>query len=108
MGNLRPVGDKIVVIPEPRADEHEGLVLPSDRDEGLQEPEFGIVLAVGPGVQKVAGRREGIDIKRGDRVCYRKYDHHEYEINGETVKILSASSIFFVADRSVALGVAGL
>lgn len=105
---LSPIHDNLLVVPEQRADEHEGLALPEDRDEGLQEPEFAIVIAVGPGRRLENGERRPMTVQRGDRVCYRKYDHHEHKINGELCKLVPESEVLFVADRGVALGVAGL
>ena len=68
---LRPLGDRVVIQPTPREEMTKtGIVLP---DTAKEKPQEGKILAAGPGRVLEDGKREPMDVKKGDKVLYAKY-----------------------------------
>ena len=65
---LRPLGDRVVIKPSEREEmTKSGIVLP---DTAKEKPQEGKVIAAGPGRILDDGKREAMDIKKGDKVLY--------------------------------------
>ena len=63
MANLKPLGDRIVVLPADRETvTASGIVLP---DTAKEKPQEGTVIAVGPGKLLDTGERVPPEIRRG-------------------------------------------
>ena len=93
---LRPLGDRVVIEPTPREDmTKSGIVLP---DTAKEKPQEGKVLAVGPGRILDDGKREQIDVKKGDKVLYAKYAGTEFKLEGEELLIVSQKDILAVLE----------
>jgi len=93
---LRPLGDRVVIQPTPREDmTKSGIVLP---DTAKEKPQEGVVLAVGPGRILDDGKREQIDVKKGDKVLYAKYAGTEFKVEGEELLIVSQKDILAVVE----------
>ena len=94
---LRPLGDRVVIQPIAREDmTKSGIVLP---DTAKEKPQEGLVLAVGPGRILDDGKREQIDVKKGDKVLYAKYAGTEFKVEGEDLLIVGQKDILaIVAD----------
>jgi len=93
---LRPLGDRVVIEPTPREDmTKSGIVLP---DTAKEKPQEGTVLAVGPGRILDDGKREQIDVKKGDKVLYAKYAGTEFKLEGEELLIVSQKDILAVVE----------
>jgi len=93
---LRPLGDRVVIQPTPREEmTKSGIVLP---DTAKEKPQEGKVLAVGPGRILDDGKREQIDVKKGDKVLYAKYAGTEFKIDGEELLIVSQKDILAVVE----------
>ena len=91
---LRPLGDRVVIEPIPREDmTKSGIVLP---DTAKEKPQKGTVLAVGPGRILDDGKRESIDVKKGDSVLYAKYAGTEFKIDDEELLIVSQKDILAI------------
>ena len=94
---LRPLGDRVVIQPVPREEmTKSGIVIP---DTVKEKPQEGLVLAVGPGRILDDGRREQIDVKKGDKVLYAKYAGTEFKIEGEELLIVSQKDILAVVEN---------
>ena len=91
---LRPLGDRIVLLP---ADEEEvtrgGIVLP---DTAKKKPREGEVMAVGPGRLLDSGERAALEIKVGDVVVYSEYGGTEVKIGDEDYVILDEGSVLAI------------
>jgi len=91
---LRPLGDRIVLLP---ADEEEvtrgGIVLP---DTAKKKPREGEVMAVGPGRLLDSGERAALEIKVGDVVVYSEYGGTEVKIGDEEYIILDEGSVLAI------------
>jgi len=94
---LRPLGDRVVIQPTPREDmTKSGIVLP---DTAKEKPQEGLIIAAGPGRILDDGKREAMDIKKGDKVLYAKYAGTEFKVDGDELLIVSQKDILaIVAD----------
>ena len=93
---LRPLGDRVVIQPTAREEmTKSGIVLP---DTAKEKPQEGTVLAVGPGRILDDGKREQIDVKKGDKVLYAKYAGTEFKVEGEDLLIVSQKDILAVVE----------
>ena len=93
---LRPLGDRVVIQPTPREDmTKSGIVLP---DTAKEKPQEGVILADGPGRILDDGKREQIDVKKGDKVLYAKYAGTEFKVEGEDLLIVSQKDILAVVE----------
>jgi chaperonin GroES len=93
---LRPLGDRVVVKPTAREEmTKSGIVLP---DTAKEKPQEGSVLAVGPGRILDDGKREPIDVKKGDKVLYAKYAGTEFKVDGEDLLIVSQKDILAIVE----------
>jgi chaperonin GroES len=93
---LRPLGDRVVVEPTPREEmTKSGIVLP---DTAKEKPQEGTIIAVGPGRILDDGKRESIDVKKGERVLYAKYAGTEFKIDEVELLIISQKDILAVVE----------
>jgi chaperonin GroES len=93
---LRPLGDRVVIQPTPREEmTKSGIVLP---DTVKEKPQEGKVIAAGPGRILDDGKREAMDIKKGDKVLYAKYAGTEFKIDEEELLIVSQKDILAVVE----------
>ena len=91
---LRPLGDRVVIQPTPREEmTKSGIVLP---DTAKEKPQEGTILAVGPGRILEDGKREQMDVKKGDKVLYAKYAGTEFKLEDEELLIVSQKDILAV------------
>ena len=89
--NIRPLDDRVVVVPvEAEETTAGGIVLP---DAAQEKPQRGNVVAVGPGHLLDSGERGELSVTVGDEVIYGKYGGTDIEISGQEVKILREGDI---------------
>ena len=88
---LKPLGDRVVIQPSTREEmTKSGIVLP---DTAKEKPQEGTVLAVGPGRILDDGKREQIDVKKGDKVLFAKYAGSDVKLDDQDHIILSENDI---------------
>ena len=93
---LRPLGDRVVVKPSAREEmTKSGIVLP---DTVKEKPQEGTVIAAGPGRILEDGKREAMDIKKGDKVLYAKYAGTEFKLEDEDLLIVKQSDILAIVE----------
>jgi chaperonin GroES len=93
---LRPLGDRVVVEPSAREEmTKSGIVIP---DTAKEKPQEGRILAVGPGRILDDGKREQMDLKKGDKVLYAKYGGTEFKLDGEDLLIVSQKDILAIVE----------
>ena len=92
---LQPLGDRVVVKAqeEDEARTPSGLVIP---DTAKEKPQFGEVLAVGPGALNEDGDRMPMDVSVGDVVVYSKFGGTEVKIEGQEYLILSSRDLLAI------------
>lgn len=93
---LRPLGDRVVIQPTPREEmTKSGILIP---DTVKEKPQEGSILAVGPGRILDDGKREQIDVKKGDKVLYAKYAGTEFKIDDVDLLIVSQKDILAIVE----------
>ena len=98
--NLRPLGDRVIVLP---TSEHErgketksGIFIPETTEK--ERPEQGVVVAVGPGKVTDEGKCVAVTLKVGDKVLFTKYGPDEIKLDGKEYFILSESNVLAVCE----------
>lgn len=67
----QPIGDRIIVVPtETPTESTGGIAIP---DVAREQPQEGLVIAVGPGRFLPDGSRQTLDVVVGDRVLFGKF-----------------------------------
>ena len=95
--SLKPLNDRVIV--EPIEKEHltaGGLALP---DTAQDEPQQGIVIAVGPGLRDAEGKRMALDVSIGDEIVYSRYGGSTLKLDGKTLLILREEEIFAIIEN---------
>ena len=94
---LRPLGDRVVVRPTTREEmTKSGIVL---SDTAKEKPQEGTIVAAGPGKVLDDGKREPMDVKKGDKVLYAKYAGTEFKIEGDDLLIVSQKDILAIVEN---------
>lgn len=83
---IRPLQDRILVK---RLEEKEikkgGIIIP---DTAKEKPQEGEVVAVGPGKIGEDGKRQPMEVKKGDKILFGKYSGSEVKIDDEEYLII--------------------
>jgi chaperonin GroES len=91
MPQIKPLGDRVVVLPTAREETTRGgIVLP---DTAKEKPQEGKVIAVGPGRTTDEGKLVPPEVKEGDTVVYAKYSGTEIRLDDKDYLILSERDI---------------
>ena len=94
--DIRPLHDRVLVK---RLEEEEqvrgSIIIPDTAKEKPQEAE---VVAVGPGKLQEDGKRQPMDVSKGDRVLVGKYSGSEIKINDDDFVILREDEILAVVN----------
>ena len=72
-----------------------GIVLP---DTASEKPSQGEILAVGPGKKDDDGKRQPLDVAKGDKIIFGQYAGSTVKVDGEELLILSENEIFGVLE----------
>ncbi len=95
MASIKPLGDRVVVKPEPAEEKTaSGLFIP---DTAKEKPQRGSVVAVGPGKVENGNKIE-MTVGEGDTVLYGKYSGTEITIGGDDVLIMRESDILGIVN----------
>lgn len=92
--NLKPLADRVIVKPAPAEEKTKGgLFIP---DTGKEKPQYGEVVAVGPGKTADNGQILAMQVAVGQKVLYGKYSGTEVSIDGDDFLIMRESDIFAI------------
>ena len=93
MANIQPIGDRVVVKPQPAEEKTaSGLFIP---DTAKEKPQRGEVVSDGPG-RVENGTKIDMTVNAGDTVLYGKYSGTEITLNDEELLIMRESDILGV------------
>jgi chaperonin GroES len=94
--SIRPLGEK-VLVKRLEADERTsgGIVLP---DTAKEKPKRGTVLSVGDGKLLDTGKRQPLQVKKGDHVLFTSYAGTEVKVEGDEMIIMDEGDILAVLD----------
>ncbi len=94
--NLKPLADRVIVKPAPAEEKTKGgLYIP---DTGKEKPQYGEIVAVGPGKVAENGQVLEMQVNLGQKVLYGKYSGTEVTVEGEDYLIMRESDIFAILD----------
>jgi len=92
---IKPLADKILIEPlEREAKTPGGIIIP---DTAKEKPQEGKVIAVGPGKWE-EGKLIKPEVKKGDRVLYRRYGGNEIKIEGKEYLMVEMDDILGVIE----------
>jgi len=94
---IKPLYDKIVVerFEEKEEKTPSGIIIP---DTAKEKPQFGKVVAVGPGRLLDNGDLKPLSVKEGDVVLFNKYAGNEVEVDGKTYLVMSEDEVLAVIE----------
>jgi chaperonin GroES len=94
---IRPLQDRILVK---RLEEQEvkkgGIIIP---DTAKEKPQEGEVFAVGPGKMGEDGKRQPMEVKKGDKILFGKYSGSEVKIEDEEYLIIREEEILGIIEK---------
>lgn len=94
---IKPLGDKVLVeLLEPEDKTKGGIILP---DTAKEEKSEGRVVATGSGKLLESGKREPIEVRKGDRVIFGKYAGDDVLIDGKKHKIIKEGEVLAVYEN---------
>lgn len=94
---LRPLDDKIIIKPTSEEEKtSSGIVLPETADK--EKPEQGEVVSVGPGKIGENGKRLPMNVKKGDKVLFKKYSPDEIKIGEEEYLVAKEEDILAIIE----------
>ena len=86
--NIKPLADRVLVLPAQAEEKVGGIIIP---DTAKEKPQRGKVIAVGQGTKD-----EAMVLKENDVVHYGKYAGTELEYEGEKYLIMRQSDVLAV------------
>ena len=93
---VRPLQDRVIVK---RIEEEEttkgGIIIP---DTAKEKPIEGKVVAVGTGKILENGKKQPLEVKKGDRILFGKYAGTEINIEGEEHLIMREDDIIAIVE----------
>jgi chaperonin GroES len=93
---VRPLHDRVIVK---RLEEEEktkgGIIIP---DTAKEKPVEGKILAVGAGKILENGKKQPLEVKKGDKVLFGKYAGTEIKIDGEEHLIMREDDIIAIVE----------
>jgi chaperonin GroES len=91
---VKPLHDRVIVR---RIEEEEktkgGIIIP---DTAKEKPVEGEIMAVGDGKLLENGKKQALEVKKGDRVLFGKYAGTEIKIDGEEHLIMREDDIIAI------------
>lgn len=92
---IKPLGSRVLIkMKEKEETTKSGIILAGASQE---KPQIAEVIAVGPG-EKVDGKVEEMNIKKGDNVIVSKYSGTEVKYEGEEYIIVKQDDILAIVD----------
>ncbi len=89
--NISPLADRVLVKPLEKTEVKQGgIIIP---DTAKEKPQEGEVIAVGKGRLSNKGERIKPEVKKGDKVLFRKYSGTEISVDNEQYLILQENEI---------------
>ena len=93
---IRPLQDRVLVK---RIEEEEktkgGIIIP---DTAKEKPQMGEIIAAGKGKKTEEGKVIPLDVKKGDKVLFSKYDGNEVKVEGEELLIMREDDILGIIE----------
>jgi len=92
-----PLSDHVLIKPITREEKTKsGIVLPDTASK--EKPEQGKVVAVGPGKMLSSGKRQAMNVKKGQVVLFTKYGPNEIEVEDKEYLIAREDDILAILE----------
>ena len=91
---IKPLGNRVLLEAVKEEKKKGGIILQDTLEKG--RPEMGVVLAVGPGKTEDNGKKIPMNVKKGDKVYFRKYSEDIIKVGNEEYLIVSEDNILAV------------
>ena len=95
--NLKPNNDVVIFEPIEHDDQTKSGIYMGP-SAGKEEPDFGRVVACGPGFQRKDGTREPMAVEVGDTIVVAKHSATPVEIESEDLAFIEATRILAVVE----------
>ena len=93
---IKPLFDNVLIRPlEAEAKTASGIILP---DSAQEKPQTGVIVAIGPGKVTPKGEKEGMVVKVGQKVMYKKWGGNEVKLNGEELTLVEQKDILAIVE----------
>ena len=89
--NIRPLADRVLVLPAPAEEKVGGIIIP---DTAKEKPLHGTIVAAGKGTKD-----EEMVLKEGDEVLYGKYSGTELEYDGTKYLMMRQSDVLAIIEK---------
>lgn len=89
--NIRPLADRVLVLPAQAEEKVGGIIIP---DTAKEKPQHGTIVAAGNGTKD-----EEMILKEGDEILYGKYSGTELEFEGTKYLIMRQSDVLAVVNK---------
>ena len=83
--NIKPLADRVLVLPAQAEEKVGGIIIP---DTAKEKPQHGTIVAAGNGTKD-----EEMILKEGDEILYGKYSGTELEVEGTKYFIMRQSDV---------------
>lgn len=94
---IKPLNDRILVKRlEAEEKTKGGILLP---DTAKEKPKEGEVVAVGPGKWLESGKRQPIDLKKGDKIIFESYAGTEIKVDGKEYLLMKEDDILGIIEK---------
>lgn len=94
---IKPLADYILIEPVKKEEKTKsGILLPETADK--EEPQEGTVITVGPGKKLSSGKILTPDVKKGDRVLFKKYGPDEIKVDDKEYLIAKEEDILAIIE----------
>ncbi len=94
---IKPLNDRILVK---RLEAEEitrgGIVLPETAKE---KPKEGEVIAVGPGKLLESGKRQSLELKKGDKIIFESYAGTEIKVDGKEYLLMKEDDVLGIIEK---------
>ena len=89
--NIRPLQDRVIIKPLEEEETREGgIIIP---DTAKEKPQKGEIMAVGSGKVMDDGKKQPLEVKKGDKVIYGKYAGTEVKIEEKEYLLMREDDI---------------
>lgn len=89
--NVKPLADRVLVLPAQAEEKVGGIIIP---DTAKEKPQHGKVVATGNGTKD-----EEMVLKEADEILYGKYSGTELEFDGTKYLIMRQSDVLAVVNK---------
>lgn len=98
MTRINPIGNNVVVLPDPPATESDGGIIIPERAREEDRTMMGTVVAVGPG-EVVDGFLREAQVSEGQRVLFSRYSGSDIKVDDKDYIVMDNQSIIAIVEE---------